>query len=130
MAQAFFNQMALASGLDAEGLSAGTAPSERVNAVAVEAMREVGIDMSAQRPQQLTPEMARAADKILTMGCGVNSDMCPAGTYISEDWALPDPHGQGIEAVREVRDMVHQRVATLINEMQKNSAEATSVHSN
>lgn len=121
MAEAFFNHLARDQGLEAEGVSAGTAPGGAVNPVAVEAMREVGIDMTSHHPKQLTPERANAADCILTMGCGVEADMCPAGTYISEDWGLPDPHGKGIEAVRPVRDAVREKVAGLIAELSATS---------
>src|SRR5688572_22271129 len=106
MAQAFFNRFARDRGLAARADSAGTAPGERVNARAAQAMEEVGLSLEGRRPQPLTPELAEQADRIITMGCGVEADMCPAGTYITEDWQLPDPHGQPIEVVRAVRDAV------------------------
>jgi protein-tyrosine-phosphatase len=115
MAEAFFNHLAVERGLPLRAESAGTSPGSGVNPVAVEAMAEVDIDMSAHRPKRLTAGLAARADRIITMGCGVEADMCPAGTYLSEDWGLPDPHGQGLEAVREVRDAVRARVETLLD---------------
>src|SRR5687768_17367897 len=106
MAEAFFNQLARQRGLNARAKSAGTAPGGQINPVAVQAMEELGVSMADHHPKPLTPEMAEAAERIITMGCGVEAGMCPAGTYISEDWGLPDPHGQGIEGVRHVRDAV------------------------
>ena len=117
MAQAFFNRLAQERGLNAMAESAGTAPGECVNPVAVQAMAEVGISLKGQQPRQLTPALAAKADRIITMGCGVQADMCPAGTYISQDWQLADPHGQGIEAVRGVRDAGRQRVESLLDEI-------------
>jgi arsenate reductase len=117
MAEAFFNRLAGQMGLDAAAASAGTAPGERVNPVAARAMAEVGISLEGRQPRQLTPELAAQADRIITMGCGVEADMCPAGTYISEDWQLPDPHGQSLEAVRPIRDAVRKRVEALLEEI-------------
>jgi len=117
MAEAFFNQIARERGLEVKAESAGTAPGERINPVAAAAMAEMGISMEGHRPKLLTPEGAAAAGRIITMGCGVEADMCPAGTYISEDWGLPDPHGQGLESVREVRDAVRRKVEALVDEL-------------
>src|SRR5688572_1427162 len=90
MAEAFFNQMARARGLAAVAESAGTAPGERVNPVVAQAMAEVGVNLRGQQPRRLTPDLAARADRIITMGCGVEAQMCPAGTYITENWGLPD----------------------------------------
>jgi len=117
MAEAFFNHGALDRGLGVEALSAGTAPGGEVNPVAAQAMEEVGISLRGHTPKLLTAEMAAAAQRIITMGCGVEAGMCPAGTYISEDWGLPDPHGQGIEGVRPVRDAVRERVEALLDQL-------------
>jgi arsenate reductase (thioredoxin) len=117
MAQAFFNRLAQERGMDAVAESAGTAPGERVNPVAAQAMAEVGISLEGQEPRRLTPEVAAQAGRIITMGCGVDAEICPAGTYISEDWQLPDPHGQPIDGVRVVRDAVRQRVEGLLDEI-------------
>lgn len=117
MAAAFFNRLARERRLDAAAESAGTAPGERVNPAAVQVMEEAGVDTTGCRPRLLTPELAAGSDRIITMGCGVDAEMCPAGTYLSEDWQLPDPHGQPVEAVRRVRDQVRDRVAALVDEL-------------
>ena len=125
MAEAFFNRFAHERGLEAHAESAGTAPGGQINPVAVQAMEELGISMAGYHPKPLTAEMANSS-RVITMGCGVEADMCPAGTYISEDWGLPDPHGQGIEGVRQVRDAVKQRVEGLVEELCSPSAAGSS----
>lgn len=122
MAEAFFNHLARERGLPVSALSAGTSPGPAVNPAAVRVMGEAGISMEDHAPKLLTPEMAAGAGRVITMGCGVEAGMCPAGTYISEDWGLPDPHGQGDEAVREIRDAVRERVADLLAELQSGEA--------
>lgn len=117
MAEAFFNALARERGLDVVAESAGTSPGERVNPMAAEAMQEVGLSLDAHYPKVLTPEQATTAYRLITMGCGVEADMCPAGSYISDDWGLPDPHGQSLEGVRPVRDAVRERVAALVEEL-------------
>lgn len=82
--------------------SAGTEPADRINPEAVQAMREAGIDITAQRPKMLTPEAARASDVVVTMGCGDTCPIYPGKRY--EDWDLPDPAGQPLETVRQIRD--------------------------
>jgi arsenate reductase (thioredoxin) len=111
MAEAFAKRL----GLDAE--SAGTEPGDALNPIAVEAMREIGCDMSNHFPKMMTPEMVDSADKIITMGCGVDSGTCPAVFMPSEDWGLDDPKGQPIEKVREIRDEIKRRVENLAAEM-------------
>jgi arsenate reductase len=95
--------------------SAGSAPAEQINPVAVQAMREVGIDITGQRPKILTPGDSEASSVVITMGCG---DVCP---YFPgqrhDDWELDDPAGQGIEAVRRIRDDIRARVATLLKDL-------------
>ena len=95
--------------------SAGSAPAERVNPVAVEAMREEGIDITAEQPKVLTPEAVQTSDVVVTMGCG---DACPyvPGTRY-EDWQLDDPAGQGIDAVRPIRDEIRRRVERLLGDL-------------
>lgn len=115
MAEAFFNRIARERGLEAVGVSAGTAPGGEVNPVAVQAMEEFGISMEGQRPKLLTAEMAAQAERVITMGCGVEASMCPAGTYISEDWGLADPKGQSLEGVRAVRDQIRDRIDELVD---------------
>jgi len=92
--------------------SAGSLPAEQVNPVAVEAMREVGIDIAAAIPKVLTEEAVQASDVVVTMGCG---DVCPffPGTRY-EDWQLDDPAGQGLEPVRVIRDEIRLRVEVLL----------------
>jgi arsenate reductase (thioredoxin) len=110
MAAAFFN--ALADPEAARAVSAGTEPGVRVHPEVVEAMREVGIDLSTAQPQRLTDALARTADLLITMGCG---EACPAVPGLRrDDWPLPDPKGQPIERVREIRDEIRARVAALL----------------
>ncbi len=98
-----------------EVLSAGSVPAAEVNPVAVAAMAEVGIDIASATPKVLTEGAVRASDVVVTMGCG---DACPffPGTRY-EDWELDDPAGQGIEAVRPIRDEIRRRVAHLVEEL-------------
>jgi len=117
MAEAFFNALA-PEGLHA--ISTGTQPTAQVNPVVVEAMAEVGISMAGHTPKLATPELVAASDRIITMGCGVQ-ESCPLylGMKIDEDWGLADPAGQGIEAVRPIRDAVRERVVDLIARLQQ-----------
>ncbi|MGI5290183.1 arsenate reductase ArsC [Nonomuraea polychroma] len=92
--------------------SAGSAPADQINPVAVEAMREVGIDITAAQPKILTVEAVEASDVVITMGCGDACPIFPGKRY--EDWKLDDPAGQGIEAVRPIRDDIRTRVEKLI----------------
>jgi arsenate reductase len=95
--------------------SAGTAPKDQVNPVAVEAMAEVGIDVTANTPKVLTPDAVRASDVVITMGCGDTCPIFPGTRYL--DWPLDDPAGQGIDAVRPIRDEIKARVEALIAEL-------------
>jgi arsenate reductase len=95
--------------------SAGTAPADRVNPVAVEAMREVGIDITAATPKVLTTDAVEVSDVVVTMGCGDSCPILPATRYL--DWSLDDPAGQDIEAVRPIRDEIRRRVEALIAEL-------------
>jgi arsenate reductase len=114
MSAAFFNQ--LADPELARGLSAGTQPAEHVHPVVVDAMREVGIDLSKAKPQKLTAELAQNAEMLVTMGCG---DECPYVPGLRrDDWPLPDPKGQGIEFVRQTRDEIKRRVLQLLEQEQ------------
>jgi arsenate reductase len=121
MAEAFFNRVARERGLNAVGLSAGTAPGGQINPVAVQAMEELGVSMAGQAPKLLTAQMAGEAERVITMGCGVEASMCPAGTYISEDWGLADPMGKSIEGVRAVRDQIRERVTALADDLERRS---------
>ncbi len=95
--------------------SAGTAPKDQVNPVAVQAMSEVGIDITANTPKILTPDAVRASDVVITMGCGDTCPIFPGTRYL--DWPLDDPAGQGIEAVRPIRDRIKALVQSLVDEL-------------
>jgi arsenate reductase len=110
IAAAFFD--ALADPAKAHAISAGTDPAEHVHAAVVEAMREVGIDLGTARPRRLTADLARSATLLVTMGCG---EACPFVPGLArEEWSLPDPHGQPLERVREIRELVRARVRELV----------------
>jgi arsenate reductase len=96
--------------------SAGSAPKDRINPVAVEAMREVGIDITGNVPQLLEYDTAKSSDVIVTMGCGDACPVFPGKRY--EDWELTDPAGQSIEVVRQVRDEIRTRIEKLLVELQ------------
>ena len=98
-----------------EVLSAGSAPKDSINPVAVEAMAEIGIDISSNFPKILTPEAVQQSDAVITMGCGDACPFYPGKRY--EDWVLEDPAGQGIESVRVIRDEIKVRVETLLAEL-------------
>jgi arsenate reductase len=111
MAEAFFSQMADPG--RAEAVSAGTQPGERVHPEVVEVMREVGVNLSTNRPQRLTDDLARSASLLITMGCG---DACPFVPGLQrDDWPLPDPKGQPLDEVRRVRDEIRSRVSALLD---------------
>lgn len=110
MAAAFFNQ--LTDPAKARAISVGTEPGPCVHAEVLEAMREVGIDLSNAQPQLLTEELARNASLLITMGCG---EKCPYVPGLRrDDWPLPDPKGRPMEEVRATREEVHRRVRELI----------------
>jgi len=96
--------------------SAGSLPADQVNPAAVEAMREVGIDISEQTPKLLTADAVQASDVVITMGCGDSCPVFPGTRYL--DWDLPDPAGKGIDAVRPIRDEIRSRVEALLTELQ------------
>jgi arsenate reductase len=112
MAAGFLEHLA---GDRVEVLSAGSAPADGVNPVAVAAMAEVGIDIASATPRLLSDAAVQQADVVVTMGCG---DACPffSGTRY-EDWVLDDPAGQGLEAVRPIRDEIRRRVERLIGDL-------------
>lgn len=98
-----------------EVLSAGSAPKESINPVAVTAMAEKGIDIANRKPKVLTPESVQASDVVITMGCGDACPFYPGKRY--EDWVLEDPAGQDLEFVRSVRDEIEIRVKNLLAEI-------------
>lgn len=112
MAAAFFNALAQQG---AVALSAGTQPAGRVHPIVVDVMAELGIDLTAVKPQLLTEELCRDADLLVTMGCG---ESCPVVPGVRrEDWPLEDPKGKPIEHVRKIRDEVRSRVVALIRSL-------------
>ena len=117
MAEAFTNHFARERGLPVRGASAGTVAGATINPIAVAAMEEIGISLAGQSPKQLTQSLADSADRIITMGCGVDADACPARIHLSEDWGLDDPKGQSIETVRVIRDQIRTRVESLLTEL-------------
>ena len=117
MAEAFTNKLAAEQGLPVRALSAGTVAGERINPVAIQVMEEMGVSMAGQHPKQLTQKMADGADRIITMGCGVDAAACPARIFVAEDWGLDDPAGQPLEKVRVIRDQIRERVKALLYDM-------------
>ena len=112
MAAAFLTHLA---GSRVEVRSAGSAPADQVNPAVVEAMAEVGIDIAAETPKILTAEAVQASDVVITMGCGDACPVFPGRTYL--DWRLDDPAGQGVEAVRPIRDAIEGYVRGLISDV-------------
>ncbi|MEV7863652.1 arsenate reductase ArsC [Streptomyces hirsutus] len=112
MAAAWLSHLA---GDRVEVRSAGSAPADQVNPAAVEAMREAGIDISAETPKVLTVDAVKESDVCVTMGCGDTCPVFPGKRYL--DWALDDPAGRGVAAVRPIRDEIRKRVEDLITEI-------------
>ncbi|MFE5285434.1 arsenate reductase ArsC [Nocardia sp. NPDC056611] len=112
MAQGFLAHLA---GDAIEVRSAGTAPADTINPAAVEAMAELGIDITAQTPKVLTPDTVQTSTVVITMGCGDTCPYFPGVDY--RDWTLDDPAGKGVEAVRPIRDEIRTRVERLIEEL-------------
>ena len=112
MALGFFRELA---GDSAIAFSGGSEPGNAINSAAVAAMDEIGIDISREFPNPWTDEIVRAADVVITMGCGDNCPFFPGVRYL--DWVLEDPAGQGVEAVRPIRDEIERRVRELIDEL-------------
>ena len=113
MAEAFFNHLAKGKAI---ALSAGTIPAETVDINVVEVMKEKGIDISDKVPKMLTMEMLKNADKVISMGCGVE-EVCPATFVETEDWELEDPKGKSLDNVRNIRDMILERVVELLKRL-------------
>ncbi|MFF7161716.1 arsenate reductase ArsC [Streptomyces sp. NPDC008086] len=112
MGAAFLTHLA---GDAVEVRSAGSAPADAVNPAVVEAMKEVGIDISARTPKILTTEAVQSSDVVITMGCGDTCPVFPGKRYL--DWRLDDPAGQGVAAVRPIRDEIERRVRDLLAEL-------------
>jgi arsenate reductase len=117
MAEALFNRLAEGR---TEALSAGTEPQATPHREVVDAMREVGLDVSGHRGVLLTDDMVASAQRVITMGCAVDEAACPAILYADvEDWGLPDPKGQPPERVREIRDEIGRRVSVLLEQLDR-----------
>jgi protein-tyrosine-phosphatase len=112
MALGYFMRLA---GDRAVAYSGGSEPADQVNPAAVEAMAEVGIDITSQRPKRWTQEMVEEADVVVSMGCGDTCPYIPGRRY--EDWVLPDPAGKPVAEVRPVRDEIERRVRRLLTEL-------------
>ncbi|MFD8153129.1 arsenate reductase ArsC [Streptomyces sp. NPDC059720] len=112
MAAGFLHHLA---GDRVEVRSAGSVPGDQVNPAAVEAMAEVGVDISGAKPKILTTEAVQASDYVITMGCGDACPIFPGKKYL--DWALEDPAGKGVDAVRPIRDEIKTRIEALIAEI-------------
>ncbi len=117
MAEAFTNQIAAELRLEVVGKSAATLGGTQINPIAVQAMEEAGVTMAGHWPKVLTQEMVDEADRIISMGCGVDAEACPARFVLTEDWGLDDPAGQPIERVREIRDEIARRVRMLLEDL-------------
>lgn len=114
MAAAFARASAPA---DLEIVSGGTRPADRINPTVVEVMREVGLDLSRERPRRIGPDDLATCEVVVTMGCSAG-DVCPASFRgDARDWALPDPKGKTVEEVRGIRDEIARRVGALLKEM-------------
>jgi arsenate reductase len=114
MAEAFLNK--LANG-EAVAVSAGDRPASKVDEKAVEVMKEIGIDITKQRPKALTIKMVEEADVVITMGCG--ADVCPVVPKRVEEWRIEDPAGKPIAKFREVRNEIRKRVEKLVETLKK-----------
>jgi len=117
MAEALLNHLAKEKGLDIHAESAGTIGGKELNPLAVQAMQEIGIDISAQKPKLITQEQVKKADLIISMGCGVDAEACPAKFLVTEDWNLDDPAGRPIEEVRRIRDQIQGCMKELLERL-------------
>ncbi|MFH1822042.1 MAG: arsenate reductase ArsC [Methanobacteriota archaeon] len=115
MAEAFFNQISKT----AKASSAGTKPATSVNPLVIQVMREVGIDIIKAKPKMLTLEMLDAADRIITMGCEAG-DVCPSAIVETEDWKMEDPRDKPVEKIREIRNIIREKVMKLVSDMESN----------
>jgi protein-tyrosine-phosphatase len=115
MAEAFAKR--LGEGI-IEAESAGTRPARKLNESVIEVMSEIGYDLGDQYPKMLTLDMLKSADRVISMGCGVNTEaVCPATLVPTEDWDLEDPERRPIEKVREIRDQIMVKVQELVREI-------------
>jgi protein-tyrosine-phosphatase len=112
MAAAFLTHLA---GDRVEVRSAGSQPADQINPAVAEVMKEVGIDITSETPKVLTTDTVQTSDVVITMGCGDTCPIFPGKRYL--DWDLPDPAGQGVDAVRPIRDDINNRVRALLAEL-------------
>ena len=113
MAEAMLNKLAAGR---VRAVSAGTKPAKEIDPTVAEAMRESGIDIGHQTPKRLTAEMIGQADRVITMGCGVE-EVCPETFVETEDWNIDDPRGKPLEKVREIREQIQARVIKLLEKI-------------
>ena len=119
MAEAVFNRLAEQRSLAYTAESAGTVLADRIHPVVVEAMAEIGLDLSGKRPRLLTNHMVEQAARVVTMGCAVDSEACPGVALIEvEDWGLPDPKGMELAEVRAIRDTIRDNVESLLGTLE------------
>ena len=116
MAEAITNHLAKERGVPVTAQSAGTVGGKELNPIAIQAMNEIGISMEGQKPKLITEDMIDGAH-VISMGCGVDADACPAKFILAEDWNLDDPAGQPIDKVRDIRDAIYSRVEHLLAEI-------------
>lgn len=117
MAEALLNARAAERGLPIRAISAGTLGGGSINPVAARALAEIGVSLDGHFPKALTQTMADDADRIVSMGCGVDAAACPAKFLVTEDWGLDDPAGQPIETVRRIRDEIVVEVDKLLEQL-------------
>ncbi len=117
MAEAMLNHISKEHGFNVHAESAGTVGGANLNPIAVQAMEGIGISMKGQFPKLLNPEMVERADRIVTMGCEVDADACPAKFLATEDWGLDDPKGLAIEEVRAIRNLIELHVRKLLHNL-------------
>lgn len=115
MAEAFFNHL---SGGRAVAYSAGTQPDKYLGPKVIRVMQEAGIDINGQAPKPLAPEMIEQADRVISMGCGVEG-ICPASFVPTEEWEIEDPKGKPLKKVREIRDEIKARVTKLLDNIER-----------
>jgi len=117
MAESLLKAKAREAGLAIDTESAGTLGGGSINPVAAQAIEEIGLSLRDHHPKALTQAMADGADLIISMGCGVDAEACPAKFLVTEDWGLDDPAGQPLETVRKIRDQIAERVDDLIERL-------------
>lgn len=119
MAEALLRHLARERGTEVVSASAGTLGAGSLNPVAVQALEEIGVSMEGQHPKQLTQALADSADRIVSMGCGVDAAACPARFLATEDWGLDDPAGQPLDVVRRIRDQITAKVGAMLDEIEQ-----------